>query len=421
MNRLKKALSLSKLTALLLSISHFAMALPTESRVWETTSGHKTTAVALKVVDSKVHFKKPNNSVIKVNLDLLSDADQQFLIEFFKITPSSDEQGNDSLVKGSNAKPLTGLSQPQGKVVGPIESDGSHYYLYLPKSLKEGRLAPLLFYTNSGGARKNGNLINVLSDGAEALGWIMAISVESSNKENWPVDKNRIHYTGNSGGAARAFHNSVKTRAFGVMPNVGYIPSGAEIKTEVIYAISGGFDYNRYLSAYAAKTRGKDGFHRMTNKGHGNNSHSSYYVDGMIWMHCKFMDKKKSKLRDEAADFEASIITWINNIKSSNPERAYANACVVRDEYDMSGKNEGILNDIISELAKDNNNVLYHEALGDINDLSNKLMAPLGRNNGSLHNHFHAPSSKAAKKLKQKYSGVKSITEVLDAIMKSTK
>ena len=417
-----------------LSITAFSFALPTQSREWKTKSGHKTTASALKVADGKVHFKKANGSVIKVDINLLSGPDKKFLYKFFKIDPSKPQEKKEHKTPtASKAQPLTDLSQPQGEMVGPIKSNNSSYHLYLPKSLKKNRKAPLLFYTHSGGG-KTTKLINGLTDTAEALGWVLAISVESSNKnqgnnsickdsikhilETWPVDKNRIHYTGNSGGGARTFINSSLVPAFGLMPNVGYIPGGYNVKTNVIYALGGGNDYNRYATAHAATTMKKNGFHRMSPKGHGP-SPITYYQDGMIWMHCKYMKQNKSKLRDEAQDFEAGIIAWINNIKQQEPQRAYSNACVVRDVYEISGENTATLNGIITDLAEDKNNALYHEGLLDINALSKKHLAPLGKA-GSKMKHFHSQSNKAAQKLKEKYIGVKSIIDILNTIMKKT-
>ena len=430
-----KNIALTPIFFILFCLTFTANAEPTSNREWKTKSGHKTTATALKVENGKVHFKKPNGSVIKVKLDLLSEGDQEFLTKHFELKPAEKPDTAANTVSGSGAEPLTGLSQPQGKTVGPIDTgNGSTYYLYLPKSLKQNRPAPLLFYTHSGGGGK-GQLINSLRDAAETLGWVMAISVESSNQnpkrevhaincmkhilKTWPVDKDRIHYSGNSGGAALAFQTSTKIRAYGVMPNVGYIPGTNQVKAKVVYGLGGGNDYNRYLTSFAAKKFKKDGFHRMNPGGHGA-SPASYYEDGMLWMHCKFMKKGKSKHRDEAADFEASIINWTNRIKKKNPMRAYSNACVVRDIYEMSSANARILNDIIKELAADQNNVLYHEGLLEIHKLSMKYFAPLGENGGSKKKHDHPKSRKAAEKLKEKYSGVKAILDVLNAMMKQT-
>jgi len=421
---------------LIIGFAANANAKPTESRGWKTKSGHKTTAVALKVVDGKVHFKKASGSVIKVNLDLLADDDQKFLTDHFEIAPAAkpEPSSTNTEITGSGAEALTGLSQPQGKVVGPIETNGSNYYLYLPKSLKQNRPAPLLFYTNSGGGGK-GQIIKKLRDGAETLGWIMAISVESKNGNpksgahvancmkhilgNWPVDKGRIHYSGNSGGAARAFINSSMIRAYGVMPNIGYIPSGVNAKTDVVYGMGGGNDYNRYLTAHAAKKQRKDGFHRMSPGGH-RGGPTDHYIDGMIWMHCKYMHENKSKHQDEATDFESSIIRWINKMKAKESQRAYSTACIIRDVYGISGENAKTLDHLIKELSQDKNNVLYHQGLQDINELSAKYFAALGEGGGSKMKHDEPKSRRAAEKLKAKYSGVKAILDVLDAIMKPT-
>lgn len=405
----------------------FLNAAPTEKREWSTSSGHKTEAVALKFENGLVHLKKSNGSVVKLKISLLSEADQTFLKDHFKI----DEESAKALPEGSGAASAEGLPYPVGKISGPIEFRGSNYYLYLPKTLKKGRKASLLFYTHSTGGGK-GELIKVLTDAAETLGWVMAISVESSNagaKNNQkhvsncldhilktlPVDEERIHYTGNSGGASRAFYNTGIKKAFGVMPNVGYIPYDFEPKTKVVYALGGGNDYNRYLTAIAAHEYGDHGFHRMSSGGHGP-SPADFYIDGMIWMHCKYL-KMKNPRRDEKEDFEFSIIKWMNKLKATDPKRAYSTACIVRDIYKISGSNAALNNDLIIELSKDETNVLYHEGLSDIDELSEKTLRISG---GTRRKHFSKDAAKLAEKLKLKYKSVKEIMVILNAIIKKT-
>ncbi len=289
----------------------------------------------------------------------------------------------------------------------------------------------MLFYTHSGGAKKP-KLIEVLTDAADLLGWVMAISVESRNKgtkngmhvtnclehifETLPVDEDRIHYTGNSGGAARAFLNTKLKKAYGVMPNVGYIPFGTEPSSKVAYVLGGGKDYNRYASAIAASKFGKFGFHRMSPGGHGNNSPAEFYMDGMIWMHCQYM-KAKNPTRAEKADFEASMINWLNELKETNSKRTYSTACILRDVYKISGSNATLNDAIISELSADKNNILYHEGIIDIDELSEKTLQIPG---GSKYGHFCKEAAKYAEKLKSKYSSIKEINDVLDAIISKT-
>lgn len=411
---------------------NYSSAVPTEKREWSTASGHKTEAIALRIVDGKVHLKKSNGAVVKVKLSLLTGADQEFLKKHFKIDDSK-QKAEDNALEGSGAAAAEGLAQPAGKLSGPISANGSTYYVYVPKTLKAGRKASLLFYTHSGGGG-NGHLINQLSDAAETLGWIMAISVESKNGnrdnskhvanclkhifDTLPVDEDRIHYSGNSGGAAMAFVNSSNKKAFGIMPNIGYIPNGVNVKAKVIYGMGGGNDYNRYLTAYAADKFKKNGFHRMSTKGHGEGPFD-HYMDGMIWMHCKYLEMKRPSA-DEKKDFEASIISWLNKLKSSNPKRAYHNACVVRDVYKISGKGGRLVNAIIRELSADRNNVLYHEGLLDIDELSGKKLAALGEGGGSKMKHYSKAAATAAEKLKKKYGSVQEIVGVLNDIIKET-
>lgn len=422
---------LSQLIVFCISL-HFAYAAPTEKREWSTTSGHTLEAVALGLVDGKVSLKKSNGSVVKVKLSLLTDSDQAFLKKHFKVNEKQAKVG-DAKVAGSGKASADGLPHPVGELSGPVMANGSKYLVYIPKTLKKDRKASLLFYTHSGGGG-NGKLIKQLADAAETLGWIMAISVESSNKgtqngkhvknclehllETLPVDEDRIHYSGNSGGAAQAFTNSSKKRAFGVMPNVGYIPQGVDVKAKVVYGMGGGNDYNRYLTAYAANKFKKNGFHRMSPKGHGPGP-ADHYMDGMIWMHCKYLEMEKPSA-DEKADFEASIISWMNKLKSKNPKRAYSTACIVRDVYEISGDNAKLNDAIIKELSGDHANVLYHEGLLEINELSKDKLVSLGEGGGSKQKHFSKKVADAAEKLKPKYEAVKEIIDVLSAIMKKT-
>ncbi|MFK7910062.1 MAG: SHD1 domain-containing protein [Akkermansiaceae bacterium] len=418
------------LFSLFISIASILTAEPTAARDWKAKSGHTVKASAIKVEDGKVHLKKSNGKVIRVPLDKLSPADQTLLKEHFKI---SDEATVES---GSSAKAAEGLPHPLGEVSGPVDAGGgSTYFVYLPKSLKQDRKAPLLFYTNAGGGNKNH--ISSLSEYAEAFGWVLAVSVQSKNKDGWelntkncknclehiltnlPVDKDRLHYTGNSGGGAQAFVNTTIKSAYGVMPNIGYIPQQTNERTTVIYGLGGGNDYNRYLTAHAADKYKKNGFHRMTKHGHGSAPHD-HRGDGMFWMHCKFLGKEKRKHADEAKDFELSSLQWLTEMKNKNPMRAYSNAVFFKEIYEPSDNNAKALEKLITELAATKDNVLYHEGLLGIDNISGKYFAPLGKNGGSKMKHESPKAARAAEKLKETHGQIPAISEVLDAIIKPT-
>ncbi|MCP5535200.1 MAG: hypothetical protein H7A51_03075 [Akkermansiaceae bacterium] len=403
---------------------------PIAERGWKAKSGHEVRAVALKVENGKVHLKKADGKTVIVPVHKLVDADQELLKKHFEI---SDDAAKG---EGSGAETAANLPHPLGKVSGPVDAGGgSTYYVYLPKSLKAGRKAPMLFYTNSGGG--NPGLIKGLTDYAELFGWVLAISVESSNQAGWdknssncknclehildnlPVDEKRLHYTGNSGGGAQAFVNTEIKKAYGVMPNIGYIPQGVEEKTSVIYGLGGGHDYNRYLTAYAVSKYKKNGFHRMAANGHGS-APDDHRGDGMFWMHCKFLAKEKGKHSGEAKDFELSALGWLETMKDKNPQRAYSNAIVFKEIYGPSGANASALDKLIKDLASAPDNVLYHEALLEINEVSKKYFAPLGKNGGSSFNHENSKSNRAVTKLKETYGHIPAISKVLDAMLKNT-
>lgn len=398
---------------------------PTENREWTATGGHKVMAVATAVKGDVVVLKKESGKLLKVPLKKFIPADQEFLTKHFKVGEVAD----------SGTAAATGLPHPQGEVVGPIETpEGSHYLLYLPKSLKEGRKAPLLFYTGSGGGNKG--LLKRITEGAETCGYVMAMSVESQNgKDNTeechthcknalnhiidtlPVDGDRVYFTGNSGGGAMAFYNASKMKCEGVMPNVAYIPGGSEPKAHVYFVIGGGKDYNRYSSAAARAKFGKKAVHRMHPGGHGV-SPDWLMIDGMIWFQGRYLAKNKKSCADEIKDFDIAMLKWLETKKSTESYRAYATARFLMEEYEMGGSAKEKLQKLLTELAGDPSNVLYYEGLQDIDKFSLKELAKFGA--GSKMKHLDPKIEKAANKLLKKYVGVPVIEDTIKAIASKT-
>jgi hypothetical protein len=126
-----------------IAISSLLAAAPTVEREWTSTAGSTLKAVAESVSGGKVHFKASTGRKFDVPLDKLVEADRAFLAEHF-----ADQLPKPGEPQDSGAAPAEDLAQPQGEAVGPLETpEGSKYHLYIPKSLKKGRKAPLLFYT----------------------------------------------------------------------------------------------------------------------------------------------------------------------------------------------------------------------------------------------------------------------------------
>ena len=83
---------------------------------------------------------------------------------------------------------IKSLAYQQGKILGPLDSeDGYSFFLYMPKSLAKDRLSPLFLYTGPTG----GKLLNIreLVEGAEVMGWIVAVAIEPDYYNS--VDVNR--------------------------------------------------------------------------------------------------------------------------------------------------------------------------------------------------------------------------------------
>lgn len=330
--------------------------------------------------------------------------------------------------------PSAGLPCAQGKVVGPIEDgSGSSYFLYIPKSLPADRKIPLLFYTHSGGG--SAGLLQEIVEGAELTGWIMAVSVQSKNelivedcvkysknsiehiRKTLPVDENRIYFTGNSGGGAQAFRNATRINACGVMPNVGYIPSDCSAPSCDCFIMNGGWDYNRYPSAYARKNIGKAAIHRFYDGGHGK-APDWLMVEGMVWLEGRYLTKKGRRVPEEQQFYEQSMISWINGLKQAEPYRAYYWAQFLQNELELSSENSAAVDELVRTLGNDENNRLYAEGINAIDELSLKTLSKFGA--GSLHKHSDKSIVAACDKLLEQHKDVPLIGETLEALQKPT-
>lgn len=338
------------------------------------------------------------------------------------------------VVVGSFSVLAVELPHPQGKVVGPIDDkSGSSYYLYLPESLPEERDVPLLFYTNAGGG--DDKLLERITDGAERVGWILAMSVQSKNGlfvtdcvkysknsikhilKTLPVNDDRIYFTGNSGGGAQAFRNADYLDGCGVMPNVAYVPSDLATPSCDCFIMNGGCDFNRYPSAHARKRIGKRATHRFYEGSHVN-APDWLMVEGMIWLEGRYLEKKRGRVPEEQQFYEKSVIRWIEELRETEPYRAYYWARFLQDELELSRENRSIVEELVQALGKDNTNRLYVEGLTAMDELSLKKISKFG--SGSLHNHCDKSVVAACDELLRKYKEVPLVGEALESIRRPT-
>ena len=404
-------------------------------REFTSSDGRKMIAILISSNGDDVVIKTKSGKEFTIPMKSLSKADQLYVteaIENAEITPKDDPEGlrsNDQIFSGS-----LDLALEQGKLIPLVKTpEGSHYSIYIPKSLKKGRLAPLFFYTNSGGG-KSGKLLINFKEMAEVLGWVIAISEESSNRntsgtrnsvhssrciahilETLPVDGDRIIYTGVSGGAATAFHNTVKKRGIAVLSDVAYIPREiSKPKVTYLYAVGGASDYNRYTTAYAANLFKKNGFHHMVPGKH-RHSPDECKQDGMLWIQSRFYEDKQSKYKDEAEDFVRHAIIWLKKLSKKDSMRSYANAKVLEKHVKVSSDQAANLGALISHLEQDPLNKLYYEGLLELNELSSKYL-DRGKSIGSAYGHINEKAAKAAKKIEAKYADIPVLSQIIKGI-----
>lgn len=401
------------------------LAEPIKEREWTSTAGTKLVASALEIEGGEVVLQRSSGKVIRVAVSQLVDADRAILEKHFSMEEPSGEAGKRAEV--------TGLPHPQGQAIGPIDAGGGKYFLYLPENLVQGRLAPLLFFTGSGGG--NASHVKRCQEGAEVNGWIVAASVESRNGKDGrafvkaamahiqatlPVDPERLYFTGNSGGGVVAVNNCANFKGAGAMPFIAHgLAASMPSKKGHYYFVNGATDYNRYGSASMRKSYKDHAFHRFHAGAHSYGP-NSIAQDGMAWLNGRYLAEKASDraFAEERDDYEKAMLRWAGELQKSAPHRALLQLDFLVKEYEISGANATKAQEMVSELFSDPNNVRYVEALFAIDEFSQKRFSDLG--GSSRHKHTSKEIQKGAAKLETEYQGVPEVPEILKNLQKQT-
>ena len=402
---------------------------PTELREWQARSGHKTQARALSATTTVVKLELASGKTIDLELDKLAAGDKEFIFKHFKIVPPKEGDP----VRSTDA-PIReqGQPHPPGKISGPVESaEGSHYYIYIPKSLREGRRAPLLHFNGSGGGNP-GEMKRYLA-GCDRFGWIMVASVESKNKthgevnlrhaanniealrKNPLVDPQRIYFTGQSGGGAMSWWNASELDGAGTLPVIGYIPQEIQINKGHHFILGGATDWNRYHGGSAAAQFGKDAFYRMYPGGHSFPKDDRIIHEGIGWLTGKYLAAHKSdaSLANERLDYEAAMIDWMNELSEKEPWLACHLGDFMEKTYRISGKNADILGKILSKLRQSPENVAYAEGVQEIHEFGAKQFGSF-RITGYANGKNSEEHAKSLKRLAGgKFQGIPFVEETL--------
>jgi dienelactone hydrolase len=382
-----------------------------------------------------VKLELASGKTVDVELDKLAPADRKFALDHFGIVPP--KEGDPVRSTDTPIRP-EGQPHPVGKVSGPFESDKkSHYYLYIPKSLREGRKAPVLHYNGSGGGKPE--MAQRFIDGCERFGWILAISVESSNKAGWNtnlmcanrnvialkanplVDPARIYYTGQSGGGATSWLNYAKVGGAGTMPVIGYILEDIKIEKGHHFIMGGATDWNRYHGGRAAAKLGKAAFYRIYPGGHSFPKDDRIFHEGIAWLTGRYLadNASHSSLANERLDYEAAMIDWINEMSATDPGLACHLAQFLKDTYRISGRNATILDKAYSKLRQNPQNTAYAAGVREIHEFGATQYGThtfYGQSQG-INNPAHA---KSLERLAARFRGVPFVEETLLEMAKPT-
>lgn len=208
-----------------------------------------------------------------------------------------------------------------------------------------------------------------------------------------------------------AFLNTARLNGAGAMPIIGYNPEGKWSKKGHYFVLGGATDYNRYLSADGAAGARNRGFHRIYPGAHA--GAPQWILDeAMTWLNGRYLEENKSNnsLADERLDWEASMIEWIIETKTSEPHRAHYWCHFLQESYKISGPNAATITTLATELGKNPTNTRYAKGIDAINDFSAKNYT--GHGSGSKFKHNTPKIQSTGSRLETQFAGVPHIEDV---------
>lgn len=356
---------------------------PTEVKAWKAKSGHAVTAKALSITKGKVTLERENGKQIKVPLTKLNEKDQEFLNKHFRVAEKALEA-----LKPPEGKPADDLPFSLGEMTAEISAaEEFSYYLYLPKSLREGKKHPVIFVMNPGGGSEKE--VKRYKDGAERNRWIIAISKQSRNgfngsqdaidamidhvKSTLPIDNKRMYTSGFSGGSRMACHTSKKhSEIAGIIACGAANPVGG--KKQVVYGLCGTNCFNRKDMASSSISYTHKGSMLRFFPGRHSWANTELCEDAMTHLNGVFLCKNQSRYEDEYKYYTFKLGEWVKDLSDSNPQRAYMWADFA-NRYEIENSSAG---KAFSSLGSDSRNKLFVKGLYDIKLFAEKYFGKTG-------------------------------------------
>jgi poly(3-hydroxybutyrate) depolymerase len=395
---------------------------PMPEQDWHSTAGTVMRASVTSLSGNVATLKKADGTVIKVPLDKLAEADRKLITTHFSPAPAA-------------AKPTASaapLPWKQGEITGPIEAKGgSHFFIYLPESLRPGTKLPLLFITHASGGRAE--IVKRAKEGADVAQWAVAACVESKNgatfqgntehamnclatlQEKLPLDTERVYFQGESGGGRMALANAQQFKVAGIIPIIAGFTNGPNPNVPCFW-IDGAKDYNRYEVAAALKAAGKDSTLRYNPGGH-TGGPDALITEGILWHQCNWLKKHRAKEATEAAALDASILAYLETNKTKQPGATLVmvNTLIASAPTGSSATTAASLKTALEAVPA---NKKYADAIYALEEFAKKEWSGISK--GSSYSHNDPGASKAAERLATKYADVPEIAEICKALAQPT-
>ena len=383
--------------------------------VWTSQAGDTLEAKAVRLEEDWVIMERADGQTLEAPLRIFVQEDQKRLKHLFLTAEGGGE-----------------FHVPVGQIAGPVSSGDYSYFIYIPKSLRIDREAPLLYFTAAGGGSQG--QMHRLVKGAELTGWVVVCSVESRNGRSWddyyayrrenlehikehvPIDGDRIYFSGTSGGARVAFRHAERTRGAGVLAIIAGTPGRDRPSTRGhYYFLTGARDYNRYEMAQAYREVHRNSAYRLHPGGHSPGP-DWLVTEGIAWLEWQHQRQQRGPARDE---YEERLLDWIDELGPPHPYRAlYWTRLLL--ETGVNRSHHSYLNRLRAHLEEYEGNRLYDEGLSDIERMAERIMRDGPRTAPSVFNHTQPDLVREVESLEEKYRASPWISDILKNLKAAT-